>query len=604
MVMHARKLPRLNDGYFDRNQAHPYENSSKYSSKLKLGSRYNDKVRESPSNGSSHGRSNSPDSRHSPRYHKFSYNQRLKERDKDHERGYIRYDSKYRNASGHVRYSRASRYKSLSGSSKSPAYKDRVNKSSLGSGSSSNNKDQHSSKSCSSDVSAHRTNHDRSHNEENKEKRQQVGDWSEHVSSSGKKYYYNCKTEVSQWEKPKEWIEWEKQQGIYKSSSSSGGGSDSSSRSKPRSHERQATSSSASGGCNVRQGEKHSSSATVSSSTRAYQHSSRPHNDTRRSSASSSRGSDPRKDSQMQDMDISPASSGTPTSCHESLPQSRNVTPSSQAAPSLLLSPSQVTLANLPKMMSQLAGTRGLPNLDDMSPQEAFRTIQQALQLTKQAQTTGLSQATSSCVTQTEGLKGTSPSMYQAHTTPIASHRATQSSSGVCMPGLPLPAGLQGPPLTPGTLDGKGASAGDCRDGGAASPGSDYSAHSSRRDSPTSCVSSLHSISGTGTSSLASAVLKPAVPSLTPSLANYYNESLISHVTGWQADHAERQANRYSEEAHTLGSLNCTRVSAELKMARSLVRLAEIQATLQEQRTLFLRQQIKELEELKSQVKF
>lgn len=32
------------------------------------------------------------------------------------------------------------------------------------------------------------------------------GDWSEHMSSSGKKYYYNCKTEVSQWEKPREWI--------------------------------------------------------------------------------------------------------------------------------------------------------------------------------------------------------------------------------------------------------------------------------------------------------------------------------------------------------------------------------------------------------------
>ncbi|CAG5121037.1 unnamed protein product, partial [Candidula unifasciata] len=31
------------------------------------------------------------------------------------------------------------------------------------------------------------------------------GDWSEHISSSGKRYYYNCKTEVSQWEKPKEW---------------------------------------------------------------------------------------------------------------------------------------------------------------------------------------------------------------------------------------------------------------------------------------------------------------------------------------------------------------------------------------------------------------
>jgi len=31
------------------------------------------------------------------------------------------------------------------------------------------------------------------------------GDWSEHVSSSGKRYYYNCKTEVSQWERPKDW---------------------------------------------------------------------------------------------------------------------------------------------------------------------------------------------------------------------------------------------------------------------------------------------------------------------------------------------------------------------------------------------------------------
>ena len=32
-------------------------------------------------------------------------------------------------------------------------------------------------------------------------------DWSEHFSSSGKKYYYNCRTEVSQWDKPKEWID-------------------------------------------------------------------------------------------------------------------------------------------------------------------------------------------------------------------------------------------------------------------------------------------------------------------------------------------------------------------------------------------------------------
>lgn len=40
--------------------------------------------------------------------------------------------------------------------------------------------------------------------------RTRIGDWSEHVSSSGKKYYYNCKTEVSQWEKPKEWLDKER----------------------------------------------------------------------------------------------------------------------------------------------------------------------------------------------------------------------------------------------------------------------------------------------------------------------------------------------------------------------------------------------------------
>merc|ERR1719383_311107 len=36
------------------------------------------------------------------------------------------------------------------------------------------------------------------------------GDWTEHKSSNGKKYYYNVKTEVSQWEKPREWVDTEK----------------------------------------------------------------------------------------------------------------------------------------------------------------------------------------------------------------------------------------------------------------------------------------------------------------------------------------------------------------------------------------------------------
>ena len=44
------------------------------------------------------------------------------------------------------------------------------------------------------------------------------------------------------------------------------------------------------------------------------------------------------------------------------------------------------------------------------------------------------------------------------------------------------------------------------------------------------------------------------------------------------------QATKMSEDLHTIGNLHVTKVSAELKMARSLVRVADIQATLQEQR--------------------
>jgi len=83
---------------------------------------------------------------------------------------------------------------------------------------------------------------------------------------------------------------------------------------------------------------------------------------------------------------------------------------------------------------------------------------------------------------------------------------------------------------------------------------------------------------------------------LTPSLSRLYKEQLIGHVLAWPAEHVERGINKVGEDANQISNHHITKVSADLKMARSLVRLAEIQATLQEQRILFLRQQMTDLE--------
>ncbi|KAF8778124.1 WW domain-containing adapter protein with coiled-coil-like isoform X2 [Argiope bruennichi] len=496
MVMQARKLPRLSDGYFDRNQSHPFENTGKFSKNERPG----DKIKNSPisSNSDVSNRNDVSENRSSPRYHR-PCSQRLK--DKDHHED----------------------------SSKSPIVK---NESKTGL-----NKSQSSCERDGNVSERYQSNHDRSANDN--ERRLPVIDWSEHISSSGKKYYYNCKTEVSQWEKPKELIEWERQQSLNRLAYDAN-------RIKDRNHERL-------GGAG---GSKNSHSQD--------------------SVENSIENSDPHTDSGTHNR--------TQTSSTHSSTTNSSSCPTNAQVAAHLLSPSQVTLSNLPKLISQLAGTKGLPNLSELSPQEALRTIQQALQLTKQV--TNLSQAADS---HHQSKPSASPAQSQPNQ--VNHHPATAQITS-----LPSNASFQvnstGAAHFP---DGKSE-----LDQDRTSPDSDSSTHSVRHDSPTSSVSSLHSLSTAGTSSLATAALKPSIPSLTPSLANYYREDLISHVVGWQADHAERQANRYWEEAFNIGSINCTQVSAELKMARALVRLAEIQATLQEQRILFLRQQIKELEEWRS----
>merc|ERR1712083_987021 len=98
--------------------------------------------------------------------------------------------------------------------------------------------------------------------------------------------------------------------------------------------------------------------------------------------------------------------------------------------------------------------------------------------------------------------------------------------------------------------------------------------------------------------------LKPQIPELTKSLARFYKESLIGHVTNWPPEAVEKTCQRINEEHLNISNLGITKVSTELKMARSLVRLAEIQATLQEQRILFLRQQSIDLESMRPRLPY
>ncbi|KAM3823453.1 WW domain-containing adapter protein with coiled-coil isoform 1-T1 [Vipera latastei] len=507
-------------------------------------------------------------------------------------------------------------------------------------------------------------------------------DWSEHISSSGKKYYYNCRTEVSQWEKPKEWLEREQRQKEASKMSVN-------SFPKDRDYRREVMQATAASGFASGMEEKHSSDAAnmlpqniLSQTSRHNDRDYRlPRTETHSSSTpvqhpiktvvhpSTTPSSVPPSPFSLQSdhqpkksFDANGASSlsklPTPTSSipsqkterkslSESLDKSLShtcTTPSTSSASGLNLPSAPASSAStvpvspvsqspippllqdpnllrqlLPALQATLQLNNSSVDISKINEVLTAAVTQASLQsILHKILTAGPSFNISSLITQATQLStqaqpsnqspmsltsdASSPRSYvspristpQTNTVPLkplistppVSSQPKVTTSGIKQ-GPVLQSTSQQPVIADKPQGHEPASPRSLQRSSSPSPGPNHTSNTSASN-----ATAPQNASGRPTCSL------------TPTLAGHFNENLIKHVQGWPADHAEKQASRLREEAHNTGSVHMSETCTELKNLRSLVRVCEIQATLREQRILFLRQQIKELEKLKNQNSF
>ncbi|XP_070457464.1 WW domain-containing adapter protein with coiled-coil isoform X9 [Equus przewalskii] len=407
-------------------------------------------------------------------------------------------------------------------------------------------------------------------------------DWSEHISSSGKKYYYNCRTEVSQWEKPKEWLEREQRQKEANKLAVN-------SFPKDRDYRREVMQATATSG--FASGKSTSGDKSVSHSCTTP-------------STSSASGLNP--------------TSAPPTSASaipvSPVPQSpippllqdpnllRQLLPALQAT--LQLNNSNVDISKINEVLTAAVTQASLQSIIHKfltAGPSAFNItslISQAAQLSTQAQPSNQSpMSLTSDASSPRSYVSPRISTPQTNTVPIKPLISTPPVSS--QPKVSTPVVKQGPVSQSATQQPVTA---DKQQGH--EPVSPRSLQRSNQRSPSPGPNHTSSSNASNAAVVPQNSSARSTCSLTPTLAAHFNENLIKHVQGWPADHAEKQASRLREEAHNMGSVHMSEICTELKNLRSLVRVCEIQATLREQRILFLRQQIKELEKLKNQNSF
>ncbi|ETE68214.1 WW domain-containing adapter protein with coiled-coil [Ophiophagus hannah] len=401
-------------------------------------------------------------------------------------------------------------------------------------------------------------------------------DWSEHISSSGKKYYYNCRTEVSQWEKPKEWLEREQRQKEASKMSVN-------SFPKDRDYRRevmQATAASGfSSGKSLDKSLSHTCTTPSTSSASGLNLSSAP-----ASSAST--------------VPVSPVSQSPIPPLLQDPNLLRQLLPALQAT--LQLNNSSVDIAKINEVLTAAVTQASLQSIlhKILTAGPSFNIsslITQATQLSTQAQPSNQSpMSLTSDASSPRSYVSPRISTPQTNTVPLKPLISTPPVSS--QPKVTTSGIKQGPVLQ--STSQQPVVADKPQGHEPASPRS-----LQRSSSPSPGPNHTSNTSASNTTAPQNASGRPTC-SLTPTLAGHFNENLIKHVQGWPADHAEKQASRLREEAHNTGSVHMSETCTELKNLRSLVRVCEIQATLREQRILFLRQQIKELEKLKNQNSF
>ncbi|KAK7945049.1 hypothetical protein WMY93_000777 [Mugilogobius chulae] len=379
-------------------------------------------------------------------------------------------------------------------------------------------------------------------------------DWTEHISSSGKKYYYNCRTEVSQWEKPKDLLEREQRQKDKTAANSF-----------PRDMDyRQETlqdkaTSKSSGDQSASSNSGHSSSGPSVNATPASALS---------SSSSSSISAVQLAQSQALLQD--------PALLHQLLLQMNNGSMDRAKLNEILAA--AVTQASLRSVLHKLLAAGPAFNITALlsaaqhsNPVSAQHSGQSPVSLTSEA---------------------SSPQTY------ISPRNGTPQSTQKSAMGPP--AGTLTATQNRGTLS-------------SGKPGSVVSQLGDKRpEDPRTFQQRSQDVLCSGSN--VSTVAPPHIPSgqsqgdapttYTPTLATHFDENLIKHIQGWPSENTEKQASRLREDMYNMGSLYMSELCTEMKNLRSLVRVCEIQATLREQRVLFLRQQSKELEKLKNQNSF